>query len=59
MKSKNVTPGEGLSHEEYMEKLKSLIPILDPSDIDFEDERTRYILRGTKLLEEYDKTKGK
>lgn len=36
--------GEGLSHEEYMEKLKSLISSIDKDAIDYQDEKTQYIL---------------
>ena len=43
----------------FLENLHKLAGSIDPSDIDFEDERTRYILRGTQLLERYENAKGK
>ena len=38
--------------DEWIKELHSLVKSINRSDIDIKDERTRYILRGTELLNE-------
>lgn len=43
--------------DEWTQAIQQLAGSIDPSTIDMEDEKTRYIMRGTKTLEEYDRKK--
>lgn len=43
--------------DEWMHAIRQLAGSNDPSSIDMEDERARYIMRGSKTLEEYDRKK--
>ena len=44
--------------DDWLNDLNRLIKNLDRSAIDIDDERTRYILRGSKLLKELDRNEN-
>ena len=49
---KNTLDKEKTVSEEWIKDLQKLVDSIDRSAIDIDDERTRYILRGSELLNE-------
>ena len=54
-RDKNLTDKEKSDSDEWLNELNSLVENIDRSAIDIDDERTRYILRGSELLNELKK----
>lgn len=56
-RDKRIFDKEKSVSEEWLNDLKNLVNKIDRSSIDIDDERTRYILRGSELLNELERNR--
>ena len=56
-KETKVSESKNIEADEWIEKLHQLQQHIDRTAIDIDDERTRYILRGSELLNELERNR--